>query len=108
MIEINSNIQHSLGQDEAIARVHRLVASLTERFPQQVHQVKLDMRDHRVDVQFAAYGYVVTFHAEIYDDQVSLTGELPDTAKKFQHKIGTAVVSRLEEALLPSGLAPAA
>ena len=99
MIEIHSSVQHSLGQQEAIARIHQLVASMTQRFPQQVHRVELLMQDHQVDVSFAAYGYIVSWKAEVYDDEVSLTGELPDSARKFQGKMEQAVISRIETAL---------
>lgn len=99
MIEINSEIQHSLGQDAAVQRMHQLVASLSQRFPQQVHQVRLHLRDHRIDVSFAAYGYVVQWQAEIYDDQVSLRGKIPDSARKFRSKIEQSIVARVEDCL---------
>ena len=99
MIEINSSIQHSLGQQEATSRIHHLVASMTQLFPQQVHQINLMMKDHRFDVSFAAYGYLVSWRAEVYDDQVSLTGWIPDSAKKFQDKMEQAILSRIETAL---------
>ena len=101
MIEINTSIQHCLGQEEAIARIHQLVASLTQRFPQQVHQVSLHMKDHRFDVSFAAYGYLVSWRAEVYDDQISLLGLIPESAQKFESKMKEAVLSRLEAALKP-------
>ena len=102
MITIQSNVQHSLGQEAAVERIHQLVASLSERFPQQVHQVQLHLNEHCVDVDFAAYGYQVSWHAEIYDDQISLTGQIPKSAKKFEQKIEEAIVTRIEETLLPT------
>ena len=108
MIEINTTIQHCLGQDEAVSRIHQMVTSLSQRFPQQVHQVQLFVSEHRVDVSFAAYGYIVAWHAEIYDDQVTLVGKIPESAKKFQSKIEQAIVTRVEATLLPPGIARAA
>ena len=100
MIEIESNIQHSLGQEIAVERMHLLVATLSQQFPQQVHQVQLHFKDHRVEVSFAAYGYVVHWKAEIYDDQISLYGRIPDSAKKFKGKIEQAILARIEAALV--------
>ena len=100
MIEIESSIQHSLGQDLAVQRMQQLVASLAQRFPQQVHQVQLHLKDHWVNVSFAAYGYVVQWKAEIYDDQVTLTGHIPDSARKFRRKIEQAIVERVEAVLV--------
>ncbi len=102
MIEIESSIQHSLGQEEAVERVHQMVASLSQRFPQQVHQVQLHLKDHRVDISFAAYGYIVEWKAEIYDDSVLLLGKIPDSANKFKSKIEQAIVARVEATLLPA------
>ncbi len=102
MIEIESNIQHSLGQELAVQRMHQLVASLTQRFPQQVHQVRLHLKDHWVEVNFAAYGYMVQWKAEIYDDQVALHGRIPDSARKFKRKIEEAILSRVETVLVLS------
>ncbi|MCC7334105.1 MAG: polyhydroxyalkanoic acid system family protein [Pirellulaceae bacterium] len=100
MIEIESSIQHSLGQELAVQRMHQLVASLTERFPSQVHQVRLHLKDHWIDVSFAAYGYLVHWKAEVYDDQVALHGRIPDSASKFKRKIEEAILSRVEPALV--------
>jgi hypothetical protein len=104
MIEINTSVQHCLGQQEALARIQQLVVNLTQRFPQQVHQVNLHMKDHRFDVSFAAYGYLVAWRAEVYDDQISLSGSIPESARQFQNKMEQAVVSRLEAALSPAPL----
>lgn len=102
MINIESNIQHCLGQEMAVERMHQLVATLSQRFPQQVHQVKLHLKDHRIDISFAAYGYVVHWHAEVFDDQVALFGRIPDLAAKFRRKMEQAIVARVEAALLPA------
>lgn len=99
MIEIESSVQHSLGQETAVARMHDLVSGLTQRFPQQVHQVQLFLQDHRIEVRFAAYGYIVQWKAEVFDDQVSLTGKIPKTAAKFKGKIEQAILARVEETL---------
>ncbi len=108
MIEIHTKVPHCLGQDEAVVRIQQMVASLSQRFPQQVHQVQLHLKDHRVEVGFAAYGYVVSWSAEIYDDEVHLMGRIPNSAKKFRAKIEQAIVSRVEATLLPSSLPRAA
>ncbi|MCA9131346.1 MAG: polyhydroxyalkanoic acid system family protein [Planctomycetales bacterium] len=103
MIVIESNIQHCLGQELALTRMQQLVRELAQRFPQQVHQVQLQsIRGHRLSVSFAAYGYVVEWKAEVYDDAVLLCGKIPDAAAKFRSKIGQAIATRVEEALLRS------
>ena len=100
MIKIESTIQHCLGQELAVQRMHQLEASLTQRFPQQVHQVQLHFKDHWIDVRFVAYGYPVQWRAEIYDDQVTLIGDIPDSARRFQRKIEQAILQRVEAVLV--------
>lgn len=104
MIRIESEIQHCLGQEEATSRMRQLLANLSERFPEQVHQVKIHLSGDQAEVSFAAYGYVVTYRAEIYDDQVLLVGTIPDSAKKFESKISEAILSRVEATLMPAPL----
>ncbi|GAB5402185.1 MAG: hypothetical protein Aurels2KO_04160 [Aureliella sp.] len=57
-----------------------------------------------MDVSFAAYGYVVHWNAEVFDDQVSLVGELPESAAPYQSKMQEAVVARIEECLSPAAV----
>ncbi len=101
MIHIESQIKHHLGQQAALERMHQLVASLSQRFPQQVHQIKLCFRDHKVDVNFAAYGYVVHWQAEIEEERVLLHGQIPDAARPFRNKIEQSILARVEDSLLP-------
>jgi hypothetical protein len=101
MIPIESQVAHSLGQDVATERMHQLVASLAQRFPQQVHQVQLDLREQRVHVSFAAYGYVVKWQAEINEEAVILHGQIPDAARPFRNKIEQVILARVEDTLVP-------
>lgn len=108
MIEIESSVQHCLGQQIAIERVQALVSDLAHRFPQQVHRVELRLNAHVVDVNFAAYGYVVQWTAEVFDDQVTLHGRIPASASSYESKMEQAIVARIEECLAPQPLAKAA
>ena len=108
MIDIESRVAHNLGQQAAVERMHQLVASLSQRFPQQVHQVQLHLRDQRIDVSFAAYGYQVSWDAEVLAEEVVLRGHIPDSAKPFRNKIEQSIVARVEAALLPVNVSRAA
>lgn len=99
MIDIESRISHRLGQQGAVERIHQLAASLSQRFPQQVHQIQLQVHDHCIDVSFAAYGYVVAWQAEILDEAVVLHGRIPDAARPFRNKIEQAITARVEASL---------
>ncbi|RMF40992.1 MAG: hypothetical protein D6753_10535 [Planctomycetota bacterium] len=108
MIELHAEVQHSLGQERAIERVRQLVATLTEAFPQQVHRVQWHARNQSVFVQFVAYGFPVSWRADIYDDIVSLSGAIPDSARSVRRKIIEATVARVEQVLHPGVTLPRA
>jgi hypothetical protein len=102
MIEIESQVTHQLGQQSAIKRVREFVGSLPQRFPEQVHQVSMHVHDESVEVQFAAYGYIVQWKAEVLESCVLLHGRIPDSASKFQNKMLATVFDRLSQALQPT------
>lgn len=108
MLQIESCIQHSLGQVVALEKMQGLVMSLSEIFPQQVHQVRLQLSQHRIDVSFVAYGYLVHWQAEVYDDQVQLVGQIPESASQFRGKMLRAISERVEDCLASPLLAKAA
>ena len=99
MVEINSIVPHKLGRVDALDRMHQMVDSLGQRFPQQVHQVRSSWHDNKLNIRFAAYGYLVQWEAVVLEEQVSLLGQIPDTARVFKGKIEQAIVSRLESVL---------
>lgn len=101
MIPIESTVHHQLGQQAAMQRIHHMAASLAQLFPQQVHQIEWHQQDHRIDVQFAAYGYVVAWEADVQESAVYLHGRIPDAAKPYRNKILQVITARVEETLAP-------
>jgi Putative polyhydroxyalkanoic acid system protein (PHA_gran_rgn) len=99
MLEISTCVAHNLGRVSALKRIHQMVDSLTERFPQQVHQVSSVWDNNRLNIRFAAYGYLVQWEAVVREDDVSLKGQIPDAARVFKCKIEQAIVARLETVL---------
>jgi hypothetical protein len=96
MIPIESTIHHNLGQRVAVERIHQMAATLSQRFPQQVHQIEWRQSEHSVDMRFAAYGFVVSWAAEVDDTTIYLHGQIPDAARPYRKKIEQAVTARVE------------
>lgn len=99
MLEIETLVCHGLGQADAMDRMHQMVDSLPERFPQQVHQVRSAWEDNMLHIRFATYGYIVQWKATVKADQVELVGQIPDAASPYKSKIEQVIVSRLETVL---------
>ncbi len=99
MVEIHTHVRHELGCVNALERLHQLVDSLDEKFPQQVHQVRTSWQGNKLNIRFAAYGYLVQWEALVQETQVLLLGQIPDAARSFKGKIEQAIVARLESAL---------
>lgn len=102
MVEINTLVAHQLGRASALDRMHQMVDSLGQRFPQQVHQVRSTWTDNKLNIRFAAYGYLVQWEAIVQEDEVSLLGQIPDAARVFKGKIEQAIVARIETVLSES------
>jgi Putative polyhydroxyalkanoic acid system protein (PHA_gran_rgn) len=99
MLEISTLVSHALGRKAALDRIHQMVDFLTERFPQQVHQVASQWNDNRLSIRFAAYGYLVHWEVIVREGDVCLKGEIPDSARAFRSKIEQTIVDRLETVL---------
>lgn len=99
MVEINTLVTHRLGLANALDRIHQMVDSLPQRFPQQVHQVRSTWEDNKLNIRFAAYGYLVQWEAVVLEEEIELLGQIPDAARVFKGKIEQAIVSRIESVL---------
>lgn len=99
MFEIETNVSHYLGMDQAVNRLHQMVDSLEDRFREQVHHVKSLWHDNELDISFDAYGFQIQWHATVLADRVLLMGRIPETAKMFRGKIEQAIVARVEAIL---------
>lgn len=99
MVEIHTLVTHRLGRAAALERMHQMAASLSELFPQQVHQVRSSWQDNKLNIRFAAYGFLVQWDAVVLDEKIALLGQIPDAARTFKGKIEQAIVARLEVVL---------
>ncbi len=102
MVEINTTVPHKLGRVDALERMHQMVDSLGQRFPQQVHQVRSSWQDNKLNIRFAAYGYMVQWEVVVMEEQIMLLGQIPDTARVFKSKIEQTIVARIESVLSAS------
>ena len=105
MVEIHSVVQHHLGRAVALDRMHQMADSLSQRFPQQVHQVSSAWHGDKLNIRFAAYGFLVQWDAVVQESQVALLGQIPDAARAFRSKIEQTIVARLEAVLSESNAA---
>jgi len=102
MVEIHTHVTHRLGRVAALERMHQVADSLSQRFPQQVHQVRSTWHDNKLNIRFTAYGFLVQWEAIVQEEQVALLGQIPDAARAFKGKIEQAIVARLEVVLAES------
>ena len=100
MIEIESSVSHQLGKRGAVQRIQEFLKSLPQKFPQQFHQLRMQTRDNAVEVNFAAYGYLMQWKAVVTDTSVTVHGVLPDAAQQYKQKMLRTAVDRLSQAML--------
>jgi hypothetical protein len=96
MVKIETSVEHRLGNQLALNRLHEMVDTLEDRFRDQVHRVERNWNGNELDISFAAYGYRIQWHATVLADRIALTGNIPSNAKAFRDKIEQAIVARVE------------
>ena len=97
MVEIETSVNHHLGDEAALERLHQMVDSLEDRYPDQVHRVESSWNGNELEISFAAYGYNIKWHATVLADRIALTGRIPTAARGFRSKIEQAIVARVEQ-----------
>lgn len=96
MMEIETSVLHSLGNDAALDCLHEMVDSLEDRYRDQVHCVQSQWKGNELDISFAAYGYHINWHATVLTDRIALIGRIPAAARPYRGKIEQAIVARVE------------
>ncbi|MCC6508794.1 MAG: polyhydroxyalkanoic acid system family protein [Pirellulaceae bacterium] len=97
MMEIEASVEHQLGDDAALNRLHQMVDSLQDRYRDQVHCVESRWNGNELDISFAAYGFHINWHATVFSDRIALIGRIPPAARAYRGKIEQAIVARVEQ-----------
>ncbi len=92
-------VPHTLGQAEALNRLHGMLASVKENYGSQVSDLQENWTDNGGTFSFKAMGFKISGELTVNDSDVLVDAEFPWAAKPFQSTIETAIRERAERLL---------
>ena len=99
MPEFSTEISHSLGKEEALARLKSFLDQVSERYKDQVSELKGEWNDNVLNFMLTTYGFTVDGQLTVEEDAARLHGKLPFAAAMFKGKIEGSIASELKKAL---------
>jgi hypothetical protein len=90
---------HSLGAEEATARLKTFFAKLKERHQDKLSNLEEQWNGNRLDYSFSTYGFNIKGDLTIEPGEVKVSGNLPFAAMMFKGKIEQTVREELEKVL---------
>ncbi len=99
MPKTDITVDHSLGKEEALKRLHTMLSSVKENYGSQVTDLQEQWTDNGGNFSFKAMGFKISGDLVVTDTQVRVDAEFPWAAKPFQSTIETTIRERAERLL---------
>jgi hypothetical protein len=99
MPSLKLSFPHQLGQEEAVARLHNLLARVKNKYQDQVSDLKEQWNDNTLTFGFSTYGFKIAGDVIVLPSEVQLDGQIPFAAMMFKGKIETAIRDQLAKEL---------
>lgn len=99
MPNIEMSIPHSLGQDEALDRIRKLIGNVEERFSGQLKDVQQEWNGNEGSFSFSVMSMPVSGKLTVNNGDVALDGKLPLAASLFQGKIKEVILEEAKKVL---------
>jgi hypothetical protein len=92
-------VDHSLGREEALQRLHGMLAQVKESYGSQISDLEENWRADGGTFSFKAMGFKIGGELEVTDNAVDIDVDFPWAAKMFQGTIETTIRERAERLL---------
>ena len=99
MPKIQVNQAHTLGQEQAIARLQQFLPKLKDRFQDKVSDLQESWQGPNLDFSFKAMGFKIAGKLAVTDSDVKLQQDLPLAAMLFKGKIEEQIREQLNRLL---------
>jgi hypothetical protein len=93
------HVDHSLGKDEALQRLHGMMGQVKENYGNQISDLQENWTDNGGNFSFKAMGFKIGGDLLVTDTGVDIDVEIPWAAKMFQSTIETTIRERAERLL---------
>ncbi len=90
---------HSLGAEEATARLKKMFEKLKERHGDKLSNLTEQWTDNKLDYSFSTYGFNIKGDMTVEPNEVKVNGQLPFAAMMFKGTIEQTVRDELEKLL---------
>lgn len=99
MPNIEMSIPHSIGKDEALSRIKKLLGNVQSKFSGQIKDVKEEWNDNEGSFSFSVMSMPVSGKLTVNNNDVALDGKLPMAAALFQGKIKEVIMEEAKKVL---------
>ena len=99
MPNIEMSIPHSLGQEEALDRIRKLLGNVQDRFSGQLKDVQQEWNGNEGLFSFSVMNMPVSGKLTVNNGDVALDGKLPLAASLFQGKIKEVIMDEAKKVL---------
>ena len=99
MPALKLSFPHQLGQAEAVARLHGLLARVKEKYQDQVSDLKETWNDNTLSFSFSTYGFQVSGDVIVQESEVVLDGQIPFAAMMFKGRIENGIRDQMAKVL---------
>lgn len=87
MSSLNISIPHELSQDDAVARIKKLLTKLQVEQKDMIQNVKEEWNGNKSNFSFSAKGFDIAGNIAVNPDSVNIKGDLPFMLSFFKGKI---------------------
>jgi hypothetical protein len=99
MPNIEMSIPHSIGQEEALNRIKKLIGNVQDKFAGQVKDVQEDWNGNEGSFSFSVMSMPISGKLTVNNNDVALDGKLPLAASMFQGKIKEIIMDEAKKVL---------
>ena len=99
MATLNLDIPHSLPQDEALARIKNLLASMKEEQKDTISHVHETWQENKGSFGFKAKGFDLSGDITVNGSNVQIRSQLPLALSFFKGAIGDVITKKAKELL---------
>ncbi|RYG23288.1 MAG: hypothetical protein EOO01_44405 [Chitinophagaceae bacterium] len=99
MPNIEMSIPHSIGQEEALTRIKKLIGNVQTKFAGQVKDVQEEWNGNEGAFSFSVMGMAISGKLTVNNSEVALDGKLPLAASMFQGKIKELIADEAKKVL---------
>jgi hypothetical protein len=99
MPSFSTEVDHTLGQEQATERLKGFVTQVGERYKDQVSQMDGEWIENVLKFALTTYGFNISGALTVEEKRVLLKGDLPFAAMMFRGKIEQSIADELRKAL---------